>query len=86
MKTYDIAIADFNSAGIRAVARELGITHMRLLGISGEGDHRVGFYALPHPRRGWEIRVANTNGDPVWEEEDAQEFAELAEECGINLD
>lgn len=39
---YDISIEDVNSGGICAVARELGITHMRKIGggyISGrEGN------------------------------------------------
>ena len=32
------------------------------------------------------VRVASTNGDPVWEEADAAEFAELLESEGINLE
>lgn len=89
-KTYDIEIAEFNSAGIRAEAESLGITHMRSIGggyaegHDGEADYYVGFYALPHPK-GWEFRVANTNGDPVWEEADEAGFAELAESCGVEL-
>lgn len=89
MNKYYIEISEFNSAGIRAEAKRLGITHMRRLGggHAGGGDRAddyVGFYALPH-QSGWEFRVANTNGDPVWEEEDMQAFAELAESCGVEL-
>lgn len=89
-KTYDIEIAEFNSAGIRSEAEALGITHMRSIGggyaagHEGQADYYVGFYAMPHPH-GWEFRVANTNGDPVWEEADQQAFTELAESCGVEL-
>lgn len=94
--TYDIEIAEFNSAGIRSVAKEIGVTHMRFIGggyskgvnengeatISheGEADWYVGFYELENGDL-----VANTNGDPVWEEQDAGVFAELAESCDVEL-
>ena len=86
---YEIEISEFNSSGIRAEAERLGITHMRRLGGgyadgNNNPDYYVGFYALPHPG-GWEFRVANTNGNPVWEEEDEQGFSELAESCGVEL-
>lgn len=87
---YDIEIAEFNSAGIRAEAKIHGITHMREIvggyieGHEGEADWYVGFYALLHPK-GWEFRVADTNADPVWEESDAEEFANLAAQCGVDL-
>lgn len=86
---YDIEIETFNSAGIRAEARRSGITHMRHIGGgyaggSNDADARVYFYALSHPKFG-EFRVADTNGDPVWEESDAQAFADLAEECGVEI-
>lgn len=32
------------------------------------------------------VRVASTNGDPVWEENDTAEFAELLESEGITLE
>ncbi len=87
---YDIEIAEFNSSGIRAEAKKAGITHMRKIGggfVEGhenEADWYVGFYAIPHPKYG-DFRVANTNGDPVWEENDAQAFADLAEQCGVEI-
>ena len=87
---YDIEIAEFNSSGIRAEAKKAGITHMRKIGggfVEGhenEADWYVGFYAIPHPKYG-DFRVANTNGDPVWEENDAQAFADLAEQCGVKI-
>lgn len=92
MSTYDINISEFNGAGIKSAAAEAGITHMREIG-GGQADGREGadnyvaFYALPDPNfPGAEIRVANTNGDPVWEESDPSVFAELAEQCGVSLD
>lgn len=51
-----------------------------LLGTNGkQGDARVIVFSL----RG--VRVAATNGDPAWEEQDAAAFAELMEEEGIEL-
>ena len=44
-----------------------------------QGDARVMVFEL----RG--VRVAATNGDPVWEESDAAAFAELMESEGIEL-
>lgn len=88
---YDIPIDEFNSAGIRAVAAKLQTTHMRkigggyLAGHEGQADYFVGFYALPEVD-GTEVWVANTNGDPVWEFDDPQAFADLAEACGVNLE
>jgi len=32
-----------------------------------------------------DVRVADTNGDPVWEESDSATFAELLESEGIAL-
>ena len=85
---YDIEIAEFNSADIRHVAKEMGATHMRHIG-GGYADGRadddnayVDFYALPHPD-GWEIKVADTNGDPVWEEDEG--FFDLAESCCVAI-
>ena len=86
---YDILIANFNSSGIRAGAN--GATHMRLIGCGqydgrDGNDNQVCFYALPDMyHEGCEYRVANTNGDPVWEEQDEAEFEELAEHCGVTL-
>ncbi len=44
-----------------------------------QGDARVMVFEL----RG--VRVAATNGDPAWEEQDAVAFAELMESEGIKL-
>lgn len=90
-ESYPIEIAEFNSADIRHNAALLGATHMRLLA-SGHSDGNpdnpnsaVFFYAIPD-KNGDEWRVADTNGDPVWEEEDTAAFRELAEACGVYFD
>jgi len=88
---YPIVIEDYNSSGIRDLSKSIGATHMRKIGSGfcsghdGEADYHVSFFAFLHPREGWEIRVADTNGDPVWEEEDQQGFLELAADCGVDL-
>lgn len=77
---YPIEIESYNSAGIRSEARVLGITHMREVERHGEGDQRIMVFALLRSD-GCEIRVVDTNGDPVWEENDPTGFAELTEEA-----
>lgn len=73
MKT--IKIEDINSAGIQAQARKEGITEVRLVGSNGErGDANITVYQFGG------TKVANTNGDPIWEESVAPEdWAELME-------
>lgn len=88
---YPIEIAEYNSAGIRAEAAAYGATHMREIGrghSDGDDDNpnsRVIFFELA-VRDGLTVRVADTNGDPVWEEDDGATFSRLAEECGVDLD
>lgn len=89
---YPILISEFNSLGIQSEAAQYGITHMREIGggydsnHEGQADWYVDFYALPDPNYpGCEIRVANTNGDPVWEDGDPATFAELAESVGVTF-
>lgn len=80
MKSEIIDINDLNSAGIVAEARKAGISTVTKLGDNGKsGDARVTVYQLG------DVRVADTNGDPVWEESDSATFAELLESEGINL-
>ena len=75
-----ISIDNINSAGIRAEARKAGISTVTKLGDNGKfGDARVTIYQLG------DVRVADTNGDPVWEESDNATFAELLESEGIAL-
>lgn len=75
-----ISINDINSAGIAIEARKAGISTVTKLADNGKsGDARVTIYQLG------DVRVADTNGDPVWEESDSQTFAELLESEGINL-
>lgn len=80
MNSEIIDINDLNSAGIVAEARKAGISTVTKLGDNGKsGDARVTVYQLG------DVRVADTNGDPVWEESDSATFAELLESEGINL-
>ena len=75
-----ISIDDINSAGIAAEARKAGISTVTKLGDNGKsGDAKVTIYQLG------DVRVADTNGDPVWEESDSATFAELVESEGIAL-
>jgi hypothetical protein len=91
-REYSIEIESFNSAGIQNIATIIDATHMRCIGKGyscghdGEADYVIGFYAIPDKRHGGEIRVANTNGDPIWEDEDPAAFHALASECGVDFD
>ena len=80
---YPIEIAEHNSAGIREIAAKAGATHMRKIasGSMGEPATYATLYAMPCNEG--EIRVLDTNGDPVWEDEDATAFAETLEAYGI---
>lgn len=96
MTNYPISIADFNSSSIRSSAAQAGVTHMRELGTgyargvdengdatidnTGSSEAAVTAYEFSDG-----TRVINTNGDPVWEDEDAQGFADLAESADIEL-
>ncbi len=75
----EISIADINSGGIAHESRKAGITSATLLGDNGKsGDARVTVYQIG------DVRVANTNGDPVWEESDHAAFVEFLESEGIS--
>lgn len=80
MTSETINIENLNSAGIVAEARKACISTVTKLGDNGKsGDARVTIYQLG------DVRVADTNGDPVWEESDSATFAELLESEGISL-
>lgn len=80
IKTMMINIEAITSISIRSAAEKLGLEEITLLGDNGKsGDARVTVYELD------DVRVAATNGDPVWEESDPAGFAELLESEGINL-
>jgi hypothetical protein len=67
---YDVEIAGNSPAGIRAIARQIGATHMRFLGCGFQEDrrdrtdHYIGFYAIP-ARNGDEALVDDTSAAPV---------------------
>lgn len=72
MKNETISIATINSGGISHQAKIDGITTVIHLGDNGKlGGDRVVIYQYG------DVRVATTNGDPVWEESDHVDFAEL---------
>jgi len=80
MTSNQISIDDINSGGIARAARKAGIATATKLGHNGKsGDARVTVYQLGG------VRVADTNGDPVWEEQCRVTFAELLESEGISL-
>lgn len=74
------SISSINSRGICRQANIEGIETATLLGHNGKlGDARVTVYQLG------DVRVADTNADPVWEESDHAAFADLLESEGIKL-
>lgn len=83
---FTINISDYNSIGIVEEAQRLGVETMKFIG-SGHSDGNeqncnsvVNFFELSNG-----VRVAETNGDPVWEEADREQFAGLAVSCGVTL-
>jgi hypothetical protein len=80
MKNEIIDIRRINSRGIARQAKMDGIAFATKLGDNGKnGDSRVTVYQLG------DVRVADTNGDPIWEEQCVATFAELLESEGIKL-
>ena len=80
MQNEIIDIRRINSRGISRQANIEGIAFATLLGHNGKcGDARVTIYQLG------DVRVANTNGDPIWEEQCLATFSELLESEGIKL-
>jgi hypothetical protein len=75
-----ISIEDINSAGIKAQAKIDGIKEITLLGTFDHPDHqssndwRIRIYDFGG------VKVADTNGDPVWEESDPSAWADMMEE------
>ena len=75
-------ISDLNSIGVAGAARAAGCEYVTLVGVYDHPDHpndndwRISVYEFGG------IRVASTNGDPVWEEDDYTVFANLLKEYG----
>lgn len=82
MKT--IHISEINSAGIVSEAKAAGLSNVELIGEydhpshPGSSDWSIRLYELNG------VRVADTNGEPVWEEDDRSAFADLLEEYGVD--
>ena len=81
-----IHISKINSAGIAHEAKKAGLSTVELLGEYEHPDHPGS--------KDWSIRlyfvggvcVADTNGDPVWEQNDPVAFAALLAEYGVETD
>jgi hypothetical protein len=72
MKT--IQISEINSANIQAQGKIDGITEVELIGTNGKtGDEKTTAYWFGG------VRVIDTNGDPIWEEQDPEAFAAMIE-------
>jgi len=75
-----IKIEDINSASIEKLATELGIDELEFIGkyyhpdFPDSEDHSIKIYEFPAG-----FRVGQTNGEPIWEENDLQEWAEMLE-------
>lgn len=78
-----ILIEEVNSTYIQAEAKRLGITEATLIAEGGDGENHITVWELTGPD-GSTFRVANTNAEPVWEEQDPAVFAELLESVGID--
>ena len=80
-----INISKINSAGIVYEAKKAGLSTAELLGVlehpehPGSGDWMIRVYDVGG------FRVADTNGNPVWEEDDPATFAFLLEEYNYSL-
>jgi len=69
--------------GSRGIIHELGEDAILWpVAEGGDGESHISVWEFIGPD-GYLGRVANTNADPVWEEADAGEFAELLESVGI---
>ena len=73
-----ISIHEINSNGLKDQAARDGITEVILIGTNGKtGDAKTTAY--------WygPIRVITTNGDPIWEESDAEAFFDMIDEIEV---
>lgn len=76
-----ISIENINSSSIVSEAEKAGETHLELLAAEGEADRAIAVYSFPKTG----VKVINTNGDPIWEDNDPTGFADTLEEYGIEL-
>jgi hypothetical protein len=74
------------SCGIAAEMFRVGATSATLLDHNTEdGDARIEVWRINLPDA-TSFRAANTNADPIWEEQDGQAFADLLAEPGFSID
>ena len=87
-----ILIADYNSSEIKGIAELATAKYLLYIG-SGHVDNNddnpdslITFYELADSAgEPLCIRVADSTSYPVWEDEDSEAFADLAEQCGVTL-
>jgi hypothetical protein len=84
-----VRVETLNSAGIVSEARNLGLEEIEFIGAFDpveplfnvcEADAKIRVYSFPGL-----AYVADTNGDPVWEANDPQAWADLMEQYGVEL-
>ena len=80
-----IKIKNINSAGIQAQAKIDGITEVTLLGTFHHPDHESSNDWIIRVYDFGGVKVADTNGDPVWEESDPTAWAEMMKEYDTGL-
>jgi hypothetical protein len=75
-----ISINEINSNGIQAQCEIDGISEVEIIGTNGKtGDAKTTAYWIGG------VRVIDTNGDPVWEEQDPESFAAMMEEIEATI-
>lgn len=83
MKTIHISRID--SVGIVSEAKAAGLSNVELLGEFEHPDHPG---SADWAIRVYDVggfRVADTNGLPIWEEDDIEAFTDLIEEYGVDI-
>ena len=73
IQTMNIQASDLRPV-LKAQAAKDGISEVTILGSAGEADNRITAYQFG------DVRVIDTNGDPVWEEQDPEAFGELLQQ------
>lgn len=82
-----ICIEELNSSGIEAEMRSQGLNEIKFLGSYlplkqhpnvCDADARIWIYEFPN-----RYKVADTNGDPIWEAEDLQAWEEVMADYGV---
>ena len=79
-----ILIEEITSQGIQLEMKSCGVTEAQLLNeVYLNSGEWIRFFEFETPVG--VCKVAETNGDPVWQENEPQEFQALMEECGVDF-